>query len=135
MTWKEQAQRVHAEAQTFYFAFRHPRVPCYAKVIAACTAGYMFSPIQLIPNFIPGIGFLDDFLVVFLGVKLLQRIIPADVLTECREQANVAAMRRSDEVRSPATVITVLAMSLVWLTAAITACRLLVLYVPIAATK
>ena len=135
MTWTQQAKRVHTEAQTFYFAFKHPGVPWYAKVVAVCTEGYLFSPIQLIPSFIPVIGFLDDFLVLFLGVKLLQRIIPADVLTECREQANVAAMRRSDEVRSPATVITVLAIALVWLFVAITVSGMIASYLPIAVKK
>ena len=125
MTWKQQAQRLHTEAQTFYFAFKHPRVPWYAKVVAACTAGYIFSPIQLIPNFIPGIGFLDDLLVFFLGVKLLQRMIPAEILAECREQAKVAEMRRRDEVRSTTAIIAVLAVVLAWLTVAITASALI----------
>ena len=108
MTWKQQAQRIHTEAQTFYFAFKHPRVHWYAKLVAACIAGYLLSPIQLIPTFIPVIGVLDDLLVLFLGVKLLQRIIPQDILAECREQANVAEKRRKDEVRSTSTVISVL---------------------------
>jgi len=108
MTWKQQAQRMHREAQTFYFAFKHPRVHWYAKLVAACIAGYLLSPIQLIPTFIPVIGVLDDLLVLFLGVKLLQRIIPQDILAECREQANVAEKRRKDEVRSTSTVISVL---------------------------
>jgi uncharacterized membrane protein YkvA (DUF1232 family) len=135
MTWKQQAQRIHTEAQTLYFAFKHPRVHWYAKLVAAGTAGYLFSPIQLIPSFIPVIGLLDDFLVLFLGVKLLQRIIPADILTECRELANVAEMRRKDEVRSTATVIAVLAVPLVWLFAAITASALIALYAPLAIKK
>jgi len=135
MTWKQQAQRIHAEAQTFYFAFKHPRVHWYAKLVAACTAGYLFSPIQLIPSFIPVIGLLDDFLVLFLGVKLLQRIIPADILTECREQANAAEMWRKDEVRLTPSVIAVLAVALAWLFAAITASALIALYVPLALKK
>jgi uncharacterized membrane protein YkvA (DUF1232 family) len=109
MTWKQQAQRMHTEAQTFYFAFKHPRVHWYAKLVAACIAGYLLSPIQLIPTFIPMIGLLDDLLVLFLGVKLLQRIIPPDILIECRELANEAEMQRKDEVRSTATLISVLA--------------------------
>jgi len=132
MTWKQQAQRLHTEAQTFYFAFKHPRVPWYAKVVAACTAGYIFSPIQLIPNFIPGIGFLDDLLVFFLGVKLLQRMIPAEILAECREQAKVAEMRRRDEVRSTTAIIAVLAVVLAWLTVAITASALIASLTPLA---
>ena len=135
MTWKQQAQRIHSEAQTFYCAFKHPRVHWYAKMVAACTAGYLLSPIQLIPSFIPVIGFLDDFLVLFLGVRLLHRIIPPDILTECREQANVAEMRRKDEVRSTATISTVLSSALVWLFAAITASGLIALCIPLAIKK
>ena len=135
MTWKQQALRVHTEAQTFYFAFKHPRVPWYAKVIAACTAGYLFSPIQLIPSFVPVIGFLDDFLVLFLGVKLLQRIVPRDILAECRQQANDAEMRRKDEVRSRAAVVAVLAIALVWLFVAITVSGMIASYLPLAVKK
>jgi len=128
-TWKDQAQRVHREAQVFYFAFKHPRVHWYAKLVAICTAGYLFSPIQLIPSFIPVIGFLDDFLVLFLGVKLLQRIIPADVLAECRERAKAAELRRKDEVRSTAAVVAFVAVVTVWLLAAIMASRLMAAYI------
>jgi uncharacterized membrane protein YkvA (DUF1232 family) len=135
MTWKQQAQRIHTEAQTFYFAFKHPRVHWYAKLVAACTAGYLCSPIQLIPSFIPVIGLLDDFFVLFLGVKLLQRIIPPEILTECRERANVAEMQRKHEVRSTPTVIAVLAVALAWLFAAITASALIAVYVPLAIKK
>jgi len=132
MTWKQQAQRIHTEAQSFYFAFKHPRVPWYARVVAVCTAGYLFSPIQLIPSFIPVIGFLDDFLVLFLGVKLLQRIIPPEILAECRQQANDAEMRRKDEVRSRAAVVAVLAIALAWLFAAVTVSGMIASYVPLA---
>ena len=65
MIWWRQAQRVQKQAHVFYFVFKHPRNPWYAKMIAACTAGYLLSPVQLIPSFIPGIGFLDDLLVLF----------------------------------------------------------------------
>src|SRR5271168_249637 len=110
MNWKQQAQRVHREAQVFYFAFRHPRVPWYAKLVAVCTAGYLFSPIQLIPSFIPGIGFLDDFLVLFVGLKLLRRITPRDVLAECRELADAAQIRRNQGIRSTAAVFASIAI-------------------------
>jgi uncharacterized membrane protein YkvA (DUF1232 family) len=129
MKWKQQVQRVHREAQVFYFAFKHPRVPWYAKLVAVCIAGYLFSPIQLIPSYIPVIGFLDDFLVLFLGAKLLRRIIPPEILTECRELAKAAEMRRNDEIRSPAAVVAAIAVAAVWLLAAITASRLIGSYI------
>jgi uncharacterized membrane protein YkvA (DUF1232 family) len=129
MEWRQQAQRVHREAQVFYFAFKHPGVPWYAKLVAACSAGYLFSPIQLIPSFIPVIGFLDDFLVLFLGAKLMQRIIPSEVLTECRELAMASAMRRKDEIRSPAAVVAVVAIAAVWIAAAVSASVVMARYI------
>src|SRR4030088_167503 len=83
-SWKQQAQRLQKEVHVFWFAFKHPRVRWYAKLVAACSAGYLFSPIQLIPNYIPVIGFLDDFLVLFVGAQVLQIVIPPDVMTEWR---------------------------------------------------
>jgi len=80
--WKRRAQQLQKEAHVFYFVFKHPRTRWYARLVAACAAGYVFSPIQLIPNFIPVIGCLDDVLVLVVGAKLLQKITPVDVLAE-----------------------------------------------------
>jgi len=128
-TWKHQAQRVHREAQVFYFAFKHPRVPWYAKLVAVCTAGYLFSPVQLIPSFIPVIGFSDDFLVLFLGVKLFQRITPPSVLMECRELAKANELGRKDEIRSTAAVVASVAIVALWFLAAIAASRITATYI------
>ena len=135
MSWREHSQRIQREAQTFYFAFKHPRVHWYAKLVAACTTGYLFSPVQLIPNFIPVFGLLDDFLIFVLGVKLLQRIIPPDVLLECREQAKAAEMQRKDAGTSMAAIIAFLAVAMVGLFAAITVNRLIAVYIPSAIRK
>ena len=129
MKWRQQAERLLREAQVFYFAFKHPRVPWGAKLVAACTAGYLFSPIQLIPSFIPVVGLLDDFLALFLAAKLIQRIIPPDVFTECRELADAAGMRRKDEIRSLEAVVAFIVISALWLLAAITASRVIGAYV------
>jgi len=129
MTWKQQAQRLHKEAHVFYFAFKHPRLPWYARLLAVCTAGYLFSPVQLIPSFIPVIGFLDDFLVLFLGAKLLRRITPPDVLSECRHLADVAESRRREEIRSSGAVVAAIVIATVWLLTAVTASGLVVAYI------
>src|SRR5579862_3045622 len=110
MTWAQQSQRIQRDARTFYLASKHPRVRWYAKLVAAGTAGYLFSPIQLIPNFIPVIGLVDDVLVFLLGVKLLQRIIPPDILVECREQAKAAEMRRKDKGGSTVAILALVAI-------------------------
>ena len=91
------SDRFRKRRTSFYLVFKHPRTKWYAKLVAACSAGYLFSPIQLIPSFIPVIGFMDDVLVLFLGAKLLYRITPPDVLRECRGLAETAAIRRKEE--------------------------------------
>jgi uncharacterized membrane protein YkvA (DUF1232 family) len=127
--WRRQAERLQKEAQVFYFAFKHPRMPWYAKLVVACTAAYLLSPIQLIPSFIPVIGFLDDLLVVVVGVKLLRRIIPPDVLTECRELGSAAETRRNEELRSSLSIVGFVAIASLWLLAAVTTTALIAAYV------
>ena len=94
-------------------------------MVAICTAGYLFSPVQLIPNYIPVIGCLDDLLVVFLGVKLLKRITPPDVLSECRALAEAAEMQKRREIRSKAAVAASIVVVALWLLAAIAASALI----------
>jgi len=125
MNWRQQAQQLQKEAHVFYFAFKHSHTPWYARLLAACTAGYLFSPIQLIPSFIPVIGFLDDLLVLFLGAKLLQRIIPVDVLAESRKFAEAAELRRKEEITSSAPIFAAVAVVAVWLLSAVAASGLI----------
>lgn len=70
-----------------YLAIRHPATPWYAKVFAACIVIYAVSPFDLIPDPVPILGYLDDIIVVPLGVLAVRWMIPASVLAECREQA------------------------------------------------
>jgi uncharacterized membrane protein YkvA (DUF1232 family) len=121
MTWRERALILRKKAHVFYFVSKHPNTPWYAKLVAACTAGYLFSPVQIIPNYIPVIGMLDDVLIVFLAVKLIQRITPADVLTECRQLADAAELRRNEKVRSTAAVIASVVVTILWLLVGIAA--------------
>ena len=86
MRWNQHVRQIQKEAYVFYLVFKHPRTRWYAKLVAACSAGYLFSPVQLIPSFIPVVGLMDDVLVLYLGAKLLYRITPPDVLKECRER-------------------------------------------------
>jgi uncharacterized membrane protein YkvA (DUF1232 family) len=129
MNWKQRAQRLQKEVHVFYFAFKHPRVRWYARLVAACSAGYLFSPIQLIPNSIPVIGFSDDFLVLFVAAKVLQRIIPPEVLTECRELADAAEIRRKEEIRSTPALVAFVVIAGVWLFAAVGAGILMARYI------
>ena len=84
---KRWAGRLKAELYALYLAYRDPRVPLYARVFAACVVGYAFSPIDLIPDPIPILGYLDDLVLIPLGVALAIKMIPGDVLDECREKA------------------------------------------------
>ncbi|CAH0186406.1 YkvA family protein [Peribacillus sp. Bi134] len=70
-----------------YFAFKDERVPWYAKVFTACVVAYAFSPIDLIPDFIPILGYLDDVILVPLGIIIALKMIPKSVLTDCESKA------------------------------------------------
>ena len=85
--WKARARQLKAEVYALYLAYRDPRVPWYAKVLAACVVGYALSPIDLIPDFIPVLGYLDDLVLIPLGIALTLRLIPPEVLDECRARA------------------------------------------------
>jgi len=75
------------EVYAIYLAQKDPRVPWYTKVLAACVVGYAFSPIDLIPDPIPILGYLDDLILIPLGVALVVKLIPAEVLEQCRQRA------------------------------------------------
>src|SRR5215216_3544551 len=84
--WKQRARELAGQAYALYLAVRHPRTPWYAKVFAALVVGYVFSPIDPIPDFIPGVGLLDEVVVVPMGVLIATKMIPREVLEECRER-------------------------------------------------
>jgi uncharacterized membrane protein YkvA (DUF1232 family) len=88
--WKDRVKQLKTEVYALYLAYKDPRVPWYAKLLAVCVVGYAFSPIDLIPDPIPVLGYLDDLIVVPLGIILAVRMIPDDVLDECREKARIA---------------------------------------------
>jgi uncharacterized membrane protein YkvA (DUF1232 family) len=84
---KQRARRLNAELFALYLAYRDPRVPWHARVFAAGVVAYAISPIDLIPDFIPVLGYLDDLILVPLGIVLALRMIPPEVMAECRERA------------------------------------------------
>jgi uncharacterized membrane protein YkvA (DUF1232 family) len=88
--WKQRARQLKVETYALYLAYRDPRVPWVAKLFAAGVVGYAFSPLDLIPDFIPVLGYLDDLVIVPLGVALALKMIPGPVLDECRERAQEA---------------------------------------------
>src|SRR5512136_1678490 len=86
--WKTKARVLKVQVYALYLAYRDPRTPWYAKAVAALVVGYAFSPIDLIPDFIPVLGYLDDLVLVPLGITLALKLIPAQVMAESRERAS-----------------------------------------------
>ena len=86
-SWEQAARKLGREARALYLARGDPRVPWYAKALAVLIVGYVFSPIDPIPDFIPGIGLLDELVVVPIGVALVMKMVPPEVMAECREKA------------------------------------------------
>ena len=116
--WKRWAGRLESETYALYLAYRDPRMPWYAKLFAALVVGYAFSPIDLIPDPIPVLGYLDDLILIPLGVALAVRMIPEDVLSESRQKAREMAERGEKPVsRAAAVVIVVLWLVLAGLAA------------------
>ena len=86
-SWKDRVKALKRETFTLYLACRHPRVPWYAKLLALIVVAYALSPIDLIPDFIPVLGYLDDLVLIPLGLMLVIRLITEDVLAECRQKS------------------------------------------------
>jgi len=84
---RQWAGKIKRDVVALYLAGRDPRVPWCAKLAAACVAAYALSPVDLIPDFIPILGYLDDLLLVPLGIVLVVRLIPPPVMAELREAA------------------------------------------------
>lgn len=84
---KEWARRLKSELVALWFCARHPRTPFAAKALAAAVVAYAFSPIDLIPDFIPVLGYLDDLILLPIGVWIVLKLVPPDVMLECRNQA------------------------------------------------
>src|SRR5262245_25337260 len=84
---REWARRLKSELVALWFCTRHPRTPFAAKALAMALVAYAFSPIDLIPDFIPVLGYLDDLILLPIGIWLVLKLVPADVMLDCREQA------------------------------------------------
>jgi uncharacterized membrane protein YkvA (DUF1232 family) len=113
------ARRLKVEVYALYLAYKDPRVPWYARVFAAVVVGYAFSPIDLIPDPVPVLGYLDDLILIPLGVALAIKMIPPPVLAECREKARNAKDRPVSKVAAVVVVVVwfTLAALAVWLVA------------------
>ena len=111
--WRQWAGQLKTEVYAIYVAYRDPRVPWVARVFAACVVAYAFSPIDLIPDPIPILGYLDDLILIPLGIKLALSMIPAGVMAESREKAR-EIIRQGKPVNRAAAVVIVA----IWLVSA-----------------
>ena len=84
---RQRARALKVETLALYLVARDPRVPWYARLFVAAVVAYALSPIDLIPDFVPVLGYLDDLILVPLGLALAVRMVPPDVLEECRARA------------------------------------------------
>lgn len=109
---KEWAGRIKRDVVAVYFAARDPRTPIYVRLLALAVAAYALSPIDLIPDFIPVIGYLDDLLVVPLSIWLIVRAIPPEVLLASRAKAEAV-------IEKPRSVVAGSVIVLLWLLCAV----------------
>jgi len=108
------AKSIKRDVMALYLAARDSRVPWYAKALAAFVAAYALSPIDLIPDFIPVVGYLDDLIIVPLGIFLVIRMILTDVMDDLRKQADEALIKRPRSILGAFFVICVWIACIVW---------------------
>ena len=92
-SWRQKAKALKHDIHAIYLAMLDRRTPWYAKLLGFCVVAYAISPIDLIPDPIPVLGYLDDVILLPLGILLLRRLIPDEVLNECRAQAESGGRR------------------------------------------
>ena len=106
--WKEIVRKLKEDIYTLYLASRDPRIPFMAKVVLVITVAYAFSPIDLVPDFIPVLGYLDDLLLLPLGIWLTIKLMPADVLDEYRQKAREQLQRPRNVNYTMAAIIVII---------------------------
>jgi uncharacterized membrane protein YkvA (DUF1232 family) len=103
------AQRLKQDALALYLAYRDPRVSWFARIFILCVVAYAFSPLDLIPDFIPILGYLDDLVLLPLGIYLAVKMVPADVFAEWRARA-----REIYTDKKPIGRVAAVAVMLIW---------------------
>jgi uncharacterized membrane protein YkvA (DUF1232 family) len=108
--WNARAELLQREVLVVWFLLRGSNTPWPARIIAGCIVGYVLSPVQLIPSFIPVIGFADDFAVMALGMGLIRAVTPKSVMEEARRRAQ-SAIGGGENIRASAIRATTLAVA------------------------
>ncbi len=109
-SWKARTRQLKTEVYALYLAYRDSRTPWYARIFTALVVGYAFSPIDLIPDFIPVVGYLDDLVLIPLGAFLAVKMIPAQVMQESREKAKQVVAQGK-----PVNKVAALVIVLIWI--------------------
>ena len=117
-TTRAWARRIKRDAMTLWFARSHPATPWYAKLMGAIVVAYALSPIDLIPDFIPVLGYVDDVILLPILIWLTVRLLPPQVLADSREQAERWMAQRGAKPRSLAGGV---AIALIWIAVAMAA--------------
>lgn len=112
--WKQWARTLKTNTYALYLAYKDPRTPLVARLWTAAVVAYALSPIDLIPDFIPILGYLDDLILVPLGIAIAVKLIPHEVMIGCREQAVQQMSQRLPANRTAAIIIVA-----IWLLAAL----------------
>jgi uncharacterized membrane protein YkvA (DUF1232 family) len=108
--WGVRAELLQREALVVWFLLRSSNTPWIARIIAGCIAAYVLSPVQLIPSFVPVIGFADDFAVMALGMSLIRAVTPKPVMEQARRRAE-RAIGRGENIRAYAVRATTMAVA------------------------
>ena len=107
---KARADSLKKETLALWYALKHPRTPLAAKIVAGVVVAYALSPIDLIPDFIPVLGLLDDIVLLPLGIALCIKLMPAEVMAECRERARAS-------LEQPRNYAAAVVIALIWIAA------------------
>jgi uncharacterized membrane protein YkvA (DUF1232 family) len=110
---RQRARVLKRETYALYLAARDPRTPWFARLLAAAIVAYALSPLDLIPDFVPVLGYVDDLIIVPLGIALVLHMLPSDVLADCRERAALATARPTSRGAGIVVVAIWLALALV----------------------
>lgn len=119
--WKATVRELKEDIYTLYLAYRDPRVPFHAKVVLIITVAYAFSPIDLIPDFIPVLGYLDDLLLLPLGIWISIKLIPPEVVHEYRQKAKEQLLQRKPNYFMAACIVAIWLLFGIWLYRLLTA--------------
>lgn len=112
---RQWARKLKNEVIAIYFVMKHPETPLYAKIFTAIIVGYALSPIDLIPDFIPILGYVDEAILLPLAIALVIKMIPAHILSACREEATTNPPATKPKIWVAAYVIVMLWLVLLYL--------------------